>query len=102
MIVADDSMLVREGVVRMLESAGFEVVGQFPRLDGFALDFVDIEETIALAGIAVTVAEELVVNVVVGLVRPLEARERRIDRLDVAGDGDGQGWLVLRGDGGSY
>ena len=27
-IVADDSMLVREGVVRMLESAGFEVVGQ--------------------------------------------------------------------------
>jgi DNA-binding NarL/FixJ family response regulator len=27
-IVADDSMLVREGVVRLLEAAGFEVVGQ--------------------------------------------------------------------------
>jgi DNA-binding NarL/FixJ family response regulator len=27
-IVADDSMLVREGVVRLLEEAGFEVVGQ--------------------------------------------------------------------------
>lgn len=28
MIVADDSMLVRQGVVRLLEEAGFEVVGQ--------------------------------------------------------------------------
>ncbi len=28
MTVADDSMLVREGVVRLLEAAGFEVVGQ--------------------------------------------------------------------------
>jgi DNA-binding NarL/FixJ family response regulator len=34
-IVADDSMLVREGVVRLLEAAGFEVVGQ--AADGEAL-----------------------------------------------------------------
>ena len=34
-IVADDSMLVREGVVRLLEEAGFEVVGQAE--DGEAL-----------------------------------------------------------------
>ncbi|HVI37708.1 MAG TPA: response regulator transcription factor, partial [Gaiellales bacterium] len=27
-IVADDSMLLREGVVRVLEDAGFDVVGQ--------------------------------------------------------------------------
>lgn len=33
--VADDSMLVREGVVRLLEAAGFEVVGQ--AADGDAL-----------------------------------------------------------------
>ena len=28
MIVADDSVLLREGVTRLLEEAGFEVVGQ--------------------------------------------------------------------------
>ena len=28
LVVADDSVLLREGLVRLLEEAGFEVVGQ--------------------------------------------------------------------------
>src|SRR4051812_2632072 len=33
-VVADDLMLTREGIVRLLDDAGFEVVGQAGDLDG--------------------------------------------------------------------
>jgi DNA-binding NarL/FixJ family response regulator len=33
-VIADDSLLVREGIVRVLEDAGFEVVGQAGDVDG--------------------------------------------------------------------
>jgi DNA-binding NarL/FixJ family response regulator len=33
-VVADDSLLVREGIVRVLEDAGFQVVGQAGDVDG--------------------------------------------------------------------
>ena len=32
-VIADDSLLVREGIVRLLEDAGFEVVGQAANVD---------------------------------------------------------------------
>jgi DNA-binding NarL/FixJ family response regulator len=33
-VIADDSLLVRQGIVRLVEDAGFEVVGQACDVDG--------------------------------------------------------------------
>ncbi len=41
--VADDSVLLREGLVRVLEEAGFEVVGSFANADALLDDLDDLD-----------------------------------------------------------
>jgi DNA-binding NarL/FixJ family response regulator len=42
-VIADDSLLIREGIARLLEDAGFEVVGQAASVDGL-LDLVRVTQ----------------------------------------------------------
>ena len=41
-VVADDSVLLREGLVRVLIEAGFDVVGSYPEADSLLVALVDV------------------------------------------------------------
>ncbi|QAY60321.1 response regulator transcription factor [Microbacterium protaetiae] len=47
-VVADDSLLLREGLVRVLAEAGVDVVGAYPDADQLLADLVDLSPDIAV------------------------------------------------------
>ena len=50
-VIADDSLLVREGIVRVLEDAGFEVVGQAGDVDGLLALIASASPDVAIVDI---------------------------------------------------
>ena len=50
-VVADDSVLLREGVVRILEEAGFDVVGQAGTADELMLKVRSYSPNVAIIDI---------------------------------------------------
>jgi DNA-binding NarL/FixJ family response regulator len=50
-VVADDSLLVREGIVRVLEDGGFQVVGQAGDVDGLLTLIASVSPDVAIIDI---------------------------------------------------
>ena len=50
-VIADDSLLVREGIARLLEDAGFEVVGQVGDVDGLLAIITSANPEVAIIDI---------------------------------------------------
>ena len=73
------------------------IVRPLPRLHGGPFDHAGIGDAVALTGVAPPVAEELVVDVQIRLVRALKARERRVERFDVARYRDYQDVIICHG-----
>jgi DNA-binding NarL/FixJ family response regulator len=50
-VIADDSLLIREGIARLLDDGGFEVVGQADRVDSLLEQIDELDPDVAIVDI---------------------------------------------------